>query len=223
MATVTSADLYGRIHKGLRKTMFDLAYQAGRTDYTNTAEWESLKADTKMMIHFLNRHGDIEDTFLLPLLEAQVPGITKQDSEDHEEVHRQLHAIEEEMARIDSIESADERRTIGESFYLMLNGFIADYLGHMHHEEVNTTPLFFEHCSDQDLLGALGKIIASNAPSDTMMMLQHTIPAIDPADRAYFLGNIRRSAPPPAFAAIMNTVQGVLNENEWTRLQADLA
>lgn len=223
MAFVTRNDLYGRIHKGLRKTMFDLAYEAGRTNYADINEWENLKKQTNEMIHFLNRHGDIEDTFLLPLLESRLPGITQQDSEQHEEVHRQIHAIEEEMARIDAIESSDERRNAGEGYYLLLNAFISDYLGHMHHEETNTAPLYFEHCSDQELLEMLGKIIASNTPTDTMLMLQHTVPAVDAVERASFLGAIRRNAPPPAFAAIMNAMQGVLNETEWTRLQADLA
>lgn len=222
MRPVTHSDIYARIHKGLRKALFELAYNAGRTDYANPEEWAGLKAQAEFAFYFLTRHGEIEDTFQLPVLEASLPGSTQADMDEHVVIHGQLHDIEMEIARIDGLTSDAERRQAGEQLYLQINAFIAAYLPHMHREESKMAPLFLEHCDQQDLQKMLGSIIANTPPADVMKMLSLTIPANDPVERALFLGEIKQNAPPPAFEAMMGVVRNTLSESEWTRLQADL-
>jgi hypothetical protein len=222
MPTVSRSDLYTRIHKGLRKALFDLAHAAGRTDYGNEEEWTRLKAQTAEALYFLKRHGEIEDTFFLPLLESKIPGATARDTAEHEEVDRQIDEINDAVTRLDALAAEADRREAGEEFYLLVNRFISDYLNHMHREESSMAPLYFAHCSEEELRTMLASIVAGNAPTDTMMMLRYTIPSIDPVERASFLGGIKQVAPAPAFAAMMNVVQGALHENDWERLQTDL-
>ncbi len=222
MTTISRSDIYGRVHKGLRKAMFDLAYEAGKTDYTDPGEWARLKARTADVIHFLERHGYVEDTYQLPMIEAKVPGITQVDADEHEEVHRELEEIQGEMARIDMIDSPEERRAAGEDFYLMINRFISGYLQHMNREEVEQAPHFVEHCTPEDIQRMTAAIVAGNSPQETMLMLRYTIPAVDPVERASFLRHIRQTAPPPAFQAVMNLVEQVLSGNEWLRLNEDM-
>lgn len=219
---VTRSDIYARVHKGLRKALFDLAYESGRADLSVATEWDALKSRAAEVFHFLDRHGAVEDNFQLPLLEAKIPGVSRQDSEEHEEVHRRIHELEEQIAAIDHM-APEDRTAEQDNLYLAINRFVGDYLTHMNREEVKMAPLFMEHCAEEELGGMLKSIIASNAPNDVMMMLRYTIPSIDPVERAGFLGGIRAAAPPPAFQAMMGVVRGVLAENEWERLQADLA
>lgn len=222
MATTTHTDIYGRVHKGLRKALFDMAYMAGRIDYADAGERAQLRKQANETLHFLLHHGHVEDTFVLPLLEESLPGITKHDVEDHVRIHDEVFGLQVALDAIQDCADAEECRRAGEEYYLKVNAFIADYLTHMHHEEVTMAPLFLEHCDREMLLGLHGKIAASSSPADAMVMLRYTIPAIDPADRAMFIGGIKKTAPAPAFEAAMQTIRGTLNDNEWTMLQAAL-
>jgi hypothetical protein len=50
-------DIYSKVHKGLRKALFDLSYTTGNTDFTND---ESLVALAKLyhdVVKFLDEHG----------------------------------------------------------------------------------------------------------------------------------------------------------------------
>lgn len=218
MATVARSDIFGRVHKGLRKALFDLAIIAGRTDYTNDGDMARLKAQAAETIYFLRRHGHVEDTFQLPLVVGKSSDLPKRISHDHEIVEERIAALEASLARLDAIASAAERAEAGEAFYFQVNSFIASYLLHMELEETEVAPLFFQHCSDQELREMLASIVANNSPSDSMLMLRYTIPSIDRAERASFLGMIKQTAPPQAFENVMKLVETLLSEEDWQSL-----
>jgi iron-sulfur cluster repair protein YtfE (RIC family) len=223
MASITISDIYARVHKGLRKALFELAYVAGRTDFTNAEALVRLKEQAREAIHFLRRHGYVEDTFQLPTLEARAPGATDHATEEHHRIEREIEEIEMALEKLTRIVSREERRTAGEEFYLRLNSFISDYLRHMRHEEEMIAPLYLKHCTDEDLRGMMTSILANSPPADSLLMFRYTIPAIDPTERAAFLGKVKSAAPPQAFENAMKVIQGVLSEEEFTTLQTALA
>lgn len=222
MPPITLSDIYARVHKGLRKALFDLAYSAGRTDYANDMELAALTEQTADVIAFLQRHAYVEDTFQLPALEARAPGSTGHYHEEHHRIEEEIDRLAAALYRIATIEP-NGRMSAGERWYLQLNRFVANYLAHMDLEETSTGPLFLEYCSDDDLSRLFATIMANSAPSDSFLMLKYTIPAIDHDERAGFLGNIRRNAPPAAFEKVMQLSRSILSDSDWQRLQTALA
>jgi hypothetical protein len=222
MATIARYDIYSRVHKGLRKALFDFAYLAGRTEYADAAERARLKAQAAETIHFLIHHGHIEDSYHLQLLEASLPGSTEHDIHEHERIHDEVFGLQLALDAIEDCATPEECRLAGEEYYLRVNAFIADYLTHMHHEEMTMAPLFIEHCTQEKLQAMIGSITANASPADAMIMLRYTVPAIDQAERAMFVGNIKQVAPAPAFEAVMQTIRPTLNDDEWTTLHTSL-
>jgi hypothetical protein len=222
MGTVAKSDLFGRVHKGLRKSLFDLAYRAGRTDFTNTDDVDLLKAQAGETLYFLRKHGHIEDTYMLPLVAGKGSDLVEKLTGEHVEIEQQIEDLEAAVARFGEIGSNEERIAAGEAFYFKVNSFIAGYLLHMEEEETVVAPLFFQHCTDAELQQMHQSIIANNSPSDSMLMLKYSIPAIDACERASFLGSIRGSVPPPAFEAIMNLIGSILDAGEHRKLVAAL-
>ena len=222
MTTTAYSNVYSRVHKGLRKALFDLAYMAGRTDYTNAAERASLRAQSNETLQFLIHHGHIEDTVVLPLLEAKIPGVSKNDIDDHVRIHDEVYGLQLMLDAIQDCPTPEECQRAGEEYYLKVNIFIADYLTHMNHEEVVMAPLFNEHYTQEELQGIHRTAGANSSPKEMMVVLRYMVPSIDPLDRAMLIGDIKQGAPAPAFEATMMAIKGTLDENEWTALHASL-
>lgn len=215
------ADIYTKVHKGLRKALFDLSYCAGRTDGTNDEELISLAKLFNDVIKFLEEHGRNEELYQLPLLEARCPGAAKHDNEDHKMIEKQIEALKRNFNNLVS-SSAKERRVKTEVFYHLFNDFISIYLKHMLNEELETTKLFHEYCTDDEINSALKKIISNTAPQDMMMMLKFMIPAINRSERLELVSGIKQNAPQPAFNAILVLTQSVINAEEYNYIIENL-
>ena len=171
MSTPTRrADLFGRIHKAIRKSMFDTALAAGRANFNNPGDVAGLNSRLTEMISFLEGHAQVEDMLLLPALEAKLPGATAHTTEAH-------HGIEDTLvdlrAAFDTAVAAErseaERVELGEAFYLALNNFVGMYLGHMHMEETVLAPVFWQHLTNEEIEEATARI-ASVIPMEKMKL-----------------------------------------------------
>lgn len=212
-------DIYSKVHKGLRKALFDLSYTTGNTDFTND---ESLVALAKLyhdVVKFLDEHGKNEELYQLPLLESKIPGSVKHDKLEHEIIERKINLLNRSFNNLISSSNGD-RKLKGEVFYHLLNEFISDYLNHMRDEELETAKLFYEHCTDEEISSALKKIVANMMPQDMMLMLKYMIPAINDNERFELLKGIKTNAPQPAFNAIMILTQSLLSANDWEHLHS---
>jgi hypothetical protein len=88
----------------------------------------------------------------------------------------------------------------------------------MHEEETEVAPLFFQHCTDEELQQMLQSIVARNTPAESAVMIKYAVPSVDSLERASFLGMIKRSVPPPVFDNVMKLVETTLNAGEWEKL-----
>jgi hypothetical protein len=214
MMTMSRPDVYRRVHRGLRKALFELAYVAGRTAWSTPADIATLERVFLDTMMFLKKHGEMEDTYQLPLLESKMPGITAHDVDDHHAIEQAIEELEAALAAA-LIAGGSERTIAGERFYHRLCMFIASYLEHMTHEETVTMPQFHAYCTDQEIIDASKRLIAALGQEEAGRAMRHMIPALDPVDRITYLRLVTAAAPAQAIPTIMGIAEQTLTAAEW--------
>jgi hypothetical protein len=222
MSTTVRPDLYTKVHRALRKALFDLSYTFGHTDFRSDEEVALLQAKAAEVIHFLIEHGHKEDTYFLAPLEAKAPGSTAHDSAEHVVIEGRIEEMKKTFMGLSNLPVA-ERLAAGESFYFEYNRFISDYLRHMDEEEMITTKLFYEHCTNEELEQMGAALVASIPPADMMMMLHYMVPAMDATSRIEWARGIKPNVPPPAFAGLMAVAEKTLAPEVYTKFAEEVA
>lgn len=214
-------DIYSKVHKGLRKALFDLSYTTGNTDFRNDASLVALAKFYHDVVKFLREHEKNEELYQLPLLERKIPGSVNQDNLEHEIIEKKINLLNRSFNNLISSSNGD-RKLKGEVFYHLLNEFISDYLNLMRDEELETVRLFYEHCTDEEINSAFKNIVANTTPQDLMIMLKYIIPAINDNERIELLTGIKENALQPAFNAILVLTQSLLSPDDWEHLQSEI-
>lgn len=214
-------DIYTKVHKGLRKALFDLSNATGNTDYHNDESIISLAKQFNEVIKFLEEHGRNEELYQLPLLESKFPGAAKHDNSEHELIEKKLIILKRSFNNLIAAVN-HERKLKGEVFYHLLSEFISDYLNHMREEEIETANLFYEHCTDEEITSSFKKIVANTSPQDMMMMLKYMIPAVNHPERVELFIGLKQNAPQPAFNAVLILAQSLLTIQEWENLKREI-
>lgn len=214
-------DVYTKVHKGLRKALFELSLTAGNTDCTNDESLVSLAKGYHEVIKFLEEHSKNEELFQLPFLERKFPGLTKSDNKQSEIIKSKLKLLKRSFNNL-VFSSANDRKLKGDVFYHILNEFIADYLILMKDEELETTSLFSKHCSDEEIISAFKNILDNTSPQDMMIMLKYIIPALSHSERVELFTDIIHCAPKPAFNSVIVLAQSILPVEEWETLRDEI-
>lgn len=214
-------DVYTKVHKGLRRALFELSLTAGNTDFTNDESLVSLAKVYHEVIKFLEEHGKNEELYQLPVLERKFPGVTKSNNKQSEIIKSKLKLLKRSFNNL-VFSSTNDRKLKGDVFYHLLNEFIADYLILMKDEELETTRLFSKHCSDEEIISSFKNIIDNTSPQDMMMMLKYIIPALSHSERVELLAGIKKCAPKPAFNSVIVLAQSLLPADEWETLRDEI-
>lgn len=196
-------DIAVKIHKAIRKTMFELGLAAGRTNFADEAEVAALRPRVEETVGLLRMHGHKEDEFALPMIAEHAPDIVAHDSGAHVVIDADIDALERAYAAVaaDGID-AGERDARGEAFFNALNRFIGNYMLHMHDEETVTAAKMWEVLSDDELIAMTQKIVGSMTPGEMMLSMKHMMPAINTPEREELLGAIAAAAPPEVYEKI---------------------
>lgn len=194
-------DLYGAVHKGLRKAGCDLLCRLGSTDFEDPDEAERVLGDLRTYLMLAASHVVHEDDNIHTVLHDR--GVSTGTVDDQHDDHRASFADLEALAV--SIEKAwpMHKRAAGRKLYLAFAAYIADDFAHMHEEETKTAPVLWQHFTDADLAAVEMRIVASMPPEKNMAFMRLMIPAMNPAERAALLGAMRRGAPPEIFDAVI--------------------
>ncbi len=208
-ASAPRHDIYGPIHKGLRRAHADLMGRLGWADYT--VDQAPLLADLREHLRLAAKHLAHEEAHIHPALEARAPQAASRL--DHQHGHHRSRFAEVEH-RTRAVE-AGGGPTAGRALYLEFAQMVAEDLAHMHEEETTTWPRLCALFSDAELLEMEMTIIASLTPADTIAFMRIMIPAMNPAERAGLLGGMKAGAPPEAFAAVFeHAVRATLGAND---------
>jgi hypothetical protein len=215
-------DVYGPIHKGLRRSLCGLLVRFSSTDFTDEKQRKELLRDLRLALNLAHHHLKSEDAIFHPALEQRAQGSAARPSQDHVTHSR----TSEELTRLaDSLESADEanRQAAAMKLYHRYSEFVGENLVHMAEEEHVLQPLFHQHYTDEELQGLVGKVRATLPPEVNLAFLGIMIPALNRQERAKMLGWIKGSTPPQAFQAVMQmAARPNLTPEDWQDLTQQL-
>jgi hypothetical protein len=219
MAEAARFNIYTLIHKGLRACMSETLVSVGRLDPNDMTEIAAAVGQVRGLIEFAREHLEHEERWIHPALEARRPGSSAESRDDHS---RHL----ESLASLDSSARALERSEGGERapmalrLYRQLALFIAENFEHMHVEETENHATLAAYYSEQEVIELHDRLVAAVKPASMMIALRWLVPASSAPERAAMLNGMQHSAPPAAFAAVLELVRSHLSAREWAKLGA---
>jgi iron-sulfur cluster repair protein YtfE (RIC family) len=222
MSEAPRHDIYSPIHKAIRASLAELMVRLGRTDFaSDQATAEALEA-LRGQIRFSAAHLRHEDQHIHPALLARAPEAVDKLHHDHEAHEACFDALERMIAEV-AAAPAPQRPAAGRRLYLAFTNFVAHDLEHMAQEEQIVCPLLQSLFTDAELQAMEAAIVGSMPPEEAMGAVAMMIPAMNPVERAAFLGFVRETAPPEAFGAMVAiAARPTLPANDWIDLAARL-
>ncbi len=196
-------DIYGAVHKGLRKAGCDLLGRLGTADFQNAEETGFLIGDLRnylmLAASHVNRTRMSTSTWRSPTRASRPSRWTSSTTTTAPPSASWKNSIA-------AWEKAGplHKPACGRKLYLAFAAYIADDFAHMHEEEAVTGPLLWRNFTYNEILGIEMRIIASLPPEKSMAFMRIMIPAINPVERAALLGAMKKDAPPAIFQAVID-------------------
>lgn len=211
-------DMYGNIHKGLRRAECLLLGRLGANDFDDAAATDKLLGDLRRLLAMAAAHVKHEDTEIHAALNGR--GIaTDLIDEQHEDHHAAFKLLEDRIVAVETA-AASRRGEAGRALYLAFAAYIADDFAHMHEEETVTAPLLWQHFTDEELLAIEMRIVSSLPPEENMAFTRMMLPAMNPAQRAMMVGGMLEAMPREVFAAVVEfAIRPSLSEADFQALR----
>jgi len=214
-------NIYTLIHKGLRACMADALLTVGRMDPDDDADVASAAAVVRGLLAFARSHLQHEEDWIHPALEAGRRGSSEQTRADHVE-HREVFVLLETSLRTVEGSAGPARAAAALRLYRQLALFVADNFQHMHVEETENHATFVECFSDEEVIALSDRLVASLTPEEKATAMRWMLPFANAAERAGVLVNVRDTAPPPAFEALLALVRPHLSARDAAKLDRAL-
>ena len=215
-------DLYGVVHRGLRKAEMDLLARLGAVDASDGDAVAAVIADFRRLLVLARYHLVDENEYIHTALEARRPGASAGLADDHAGHERSFVEIERMIEGLEAAPAARRKRLVG-ALYHRTSDFVAHDFAHMLEEETVIQPMLHDLFSDDELRAIEGRIIGSIPPQVMLDFVRIMIPAIDPAARLEMLSGMMAGMPAEAFHAVLDySVMPVLTVAEWSWLDAGL-
>lgn len=171
-------DIFGNVHKGIRKALFEVCTALGRADGDAQRD-RAARAQLRDVLRFVEHHGDNEDLLLLPLLEGRAPRVCARMRGGHAEIGGALRGL---LAAVETAATGD--------LYARACWFTTLYLDHMREEEHDLDPEIRSVLSNDEIADFGRNCVARTEPADRRMMLAWMLPAMTRADVEAFLGRL---------------------------------
>jgi len=222
MQTAERHNIYTQIHKGLRAFMSEVLVSVGRVDPDDLREVDSALDQVRTLLAFARVHLEHEEYWIHPALEAARSGASAESHGDHE---HHLQAFEALLAAVRAVElgaAADRARALLR-LYRQLALFVAENFEHMHVEETENHAVLVAGYSEAEVLALNQRLVASIQPADMLTALRWMVPASHAGERTGLLGSMKRNAPAPVCAAVIELVTPYLSARDRLKLDAALA
>jgi hypothetical protein len=180
---VGGVDLYRDEHKGLRHTLFDLTFVAGRVDAADDDEVGGLVRTCRRAVELVRGHEEHEDQLLLrALVETHVPALAGRLHDEHRALAERLDAL---ACRSDELAAAPgaARDATAHAFYLEAAAITGACLAHLDVEERLVMPALIAACDDGHLHRLHGALLAGIGPEHQALRLAAMLPALNPSER----------------------------------------
>jgi len=212
-------DLYVSIHKALRNFMTDTLTRIGRLDVADRADRDAALGQLDELLALCLGHLGHENEFIHAAIEARQPAGSRRIADEHVEHAASIAALQGEAAALRTASDADAER-LALRLYRHLALFVAENFQHMHIEETVHNALLWQHYSDAELGALHGRLMASIAPQEHLLVARWMLPASTPAERAMVVGAAKAAMPPEALLGVMSVVRPHLDDSGWAKLAA---
>lgn len=214
-------DLYRDIHKGIRTELFAITTTAGNVDPHDDLGRAALAAHVLDVAGVLDTHAEHEDAHIDAVLREVDADLAGRVRSEHLELEAAF-AVASDVARAAVEAEVGSRRSLLQLLHLQLSGFTSAYLRHQLVEERVIMPMLADALGPDAVLAIHGAIVGSIPPDEMARSLAFMLPAMNADDRAELLGGMRESAPPEAFAGVVDLARSVLDPTEAGRTFARL-
>jgi hypothetical protein len=192
---MTTVDLFGPIHKGLRALLFNASAQVARADFASDMQTRAVLTEIRRTIGFLREHALHEDMHVLPLVAAHDGDLARALARTHAEMERQEVELSALLVRIENATRV-ERPALVPALTGLTNRWVAAHVLHMDVEEVEANARLWAGESPAALLGARARIRQSMSAERTLEWMALLLPALNPAERALLTGIAPEAAAP---------------------------
>jgi hypothetical protein len=218
---IAPVDLYGEVHKGLRRELFGLTAALGSATADNAAEVARLRATFDGLSVMLEAHAGHEERWVHPLIAECAPAILADLEHEHAAHEHRLAGV---AAAFDRLQAANDGQSwpAAQELYRRFSEFVGHYLVHMTREEDEAMAALHEHYSDQELMEVHARLRAYIPPEDMMRFLGIMLPAMNRDERSKMLGAMRAEAPAEAFAGVCALASDVLGSDDWSALSTEV-
>lgn len=213
-AATPRRDLYSHIHKALRLFMTDTLTRVGRLDTGDAGEVAAVLAQTRELLGLCRSHLSHENEFVHSALEARRPGASNRIAGEHVEHLEAIAALEADVAAL----AAWPGDAAAQRLYRHLARFLAHNLEHMHVEETAHNAALWSLYTDAELADVEQRLVSCIGAAEMSLTLRWMVPALSPAERAAFLGEMQRQMPPEALRGVLDIVRPVLDDTAWGKL-----
>jgi Hemerythrin HHE cation binding domain len=215
-------DIYAQIHKGMRLGLSQCLVALGSMDAQDDTELQPVLDEVGRLLDLCRAHVKHENEFIHTAMERRQPGSTRAIASEHVEHVGDIDALQQEYQRILRLPSL-RRAEPASRFYQRFAQFTALNLEHMAHEETDNNAVLWACYSDAELEALDRELVAHVEPAIMQIALGYMVPAMNPVERAAFLGDLRQVMPEEAFTGILGHVEPLLTPTHRSKLQHALA
>lgn len=211
-------ELYANVHKGIRATLTQVASLVARTDFQRPADAAEATHAARRLVSHLESHARHEDEQVMPVLARVAPEVHADLQAEHARTDGLQHEVVSIADRIDGAADA-ERAALGRRLHDRLWRLTADHLRHMEREETEAMRALWAHCSDEELAGIHGRILASIPPAAMAEWAAILLPAVSLPERVAVLAPLTGKLPRTALEDLLGPARAALGPR-WAETAA---
>lgn len=195
-------DLYGPVHKGLRRAHADLLHQLGAADFSGDVS--ELLAKVEQHLALAEIHLEDEENHIHSAMNARLPGSADELDVEHGAHRATIASLRSIMGEFADASPA-KRPTLGRALYIRFSQFVGQDFEHMAFEETVVWPSLCALFTDAELAEIEGRIVGSLAPEQMMAFLKLIIRASSPREREDMIQGLQKTLPHEAYEEVIAT------------------
>lgn len=214
-------DMYGPIHKALRRYMGDTLTKLGTLDPQDEAERSLVLNDLDALLSLLVSHLEHENNFLHTAIGARRPGSALRTAEDHIEHLDSIASLEDESRALRNA-LPEKRANLAQRLYSHFAVFVGENYIHMLVEETQNQAELWALYSDAELIAIHDLLLASLPPDEMAEVVRWMAVSLNIMELNAMFVDMRQKAPAPAFEAMLDVAQRHMSAARWAALARSL-
>jgi len=157
------SDLFTLIHKGLRWWMGDVSARLGSTNVQDASCLHDVVMELLDLLEAIDEHGQHEETFIAPVLDARANYRSRDWHEDHVILDRLTASLRSQAeSLLEGGAAVAQQPKLVLDLYRAFARYTAEMFVHLDWEETTLMPLLWSVCSDDDLAGIMAAYRAAH-------------------------------------------------------------